>query len=38
LMPRAPHTMPQRPIAVSNIAKQWSVMAGSESGRPTFWA
>src|ERR1700722_5429090 len=29
LMPRGPQAMPQRPIAVSNIAKWCSVMAGS---------
>src|SRR5258705_2967175 len=28
-MPRGPHAMPQRPMAVSNIVKCWSVMAGS---------
>ena len=34
VMPRPPHAMPQRPIAVSNIAKEWPVMAGSKSDRP----
>src|SRR4051812_20057099 len=34
LMPRGPQAIPQRPIAVSNIAKRWSVMAGSKSYRP----
>src|SRR5256885_16740578 len=36
LMPRSPHTVPQRPIAVSNIAKLWPVMAGSKSCNPDF--
>src|SRR5947209_8399444 len=36
LVPRSPHTMPQRPIAVSNTAKLWPVMAGSKSSRPGF--
>src|SRR5216684_3965377 len=34
LIPRGPHAMPQRPIAVSNIAKWCSVMAGSRSLAP----
>src|ERR1700730_18183313 len=33
-MPRAPHTMPQRPMAVSKIAKLCPVMAGSKSTAP----
>src|SRR5580704_14622850 len=34
LMPRGPHAMPQRPIDVSNIAKECPVMAASYSVAP----